>query len=82
MPEPLALGVLLSGSGTNLQALIDAIAAGRLHARIAVVVSNIPEALGVERPAATGSDRRGRPPRCAVARSLRRAWSRSCARTR
>jgi phosphoribosylglycinamide formyltransferase-1 len=47
--RPLALGVLLSGSGTNLQALIDAIAAGRLHARIAVVVSNIPEALGVER---------------------------------
>jgi phosphoribosylglycinamide formyltransferase-1 len=49
MPEPLALGVLLSGSGTNLQALIDAIAAGRLHARIAVVVSNVVDAGGVER---------------------------------
>lgn len=49
MPDPLALGVLLSGSGTNLQALIDAIAAGRLHARIAVVISNVPDALGLER---------------------------------
>jgi len=49
MPEPLALGVLLSGSGTNLQALIDAIAAGRLDARIAVVVSNVPDAAGLDR---------------------------------
>jgi phosphoribosylglycinamide formyltransferase-1 len=49
MPDPLALGVLLSGSGTNLQALIDAIAAGRLHARIAVVISNVADAGGVER---------------------------------
>lgn len=49
MPDPLALGVLLSGSGTNLQALIDAIAAGRLHARIAVVISNVTAAPGLER---------------------------------
>jgi phosphoribosylglycinamide formyltransferase 1 len=49
MPEPLALGVLLSGSGTNLQALIDAIAAGTLDARIAVVVSNVADAGGIER---------------------------------
>jgi phosphoribosylglycinamide formyltransferase-1 len=49
MPEPLALGVLLSGSGTNLQALIDAIAAGILDARIAVVVSNVPDAAGLDR---------------------------------
>jgi phosphoribosylglycinamide formyltransferase-1 len=54
MPEPLALGVLLSGSGTNLQALIDAIAAGRLHARIAVVISNVPSAGGLERAQAHG----------------------------
>ena len=33
------LGVLISGSGTNLQALIDAIAAGRLDASIELVVS-------------------------------------------
>jgi len=49
MPEPLALGVLLSGSGTNLQALIDAIDDGTLDARIAVVVSNVANAGGLER---------------------------------
>jgi phosphoribosylglycinamide formyltransferase-1 len=54
MPEPLALGVLLSGSGTNLQALIDAIAAGHLQARIAVVISNLPDAVGIERARRAG----------------------------
>jgi phosphoribosylglycinamide formyltransferase-1 len=54
MPEPLALGVLLSGSGTNLQALIDAIAAGRLRARIAVVISNVEGAGGVARARRAG----------------------------
>ena len=34
------LGVLISGRGSNLQALIDAIAGGRLDASIAVVISN------------------------------------------
>lgn len=54
MREPLALGVLLSGRGSNLQALIDAIAAGRLHARIAVVISNVAEAHGVARARGLG----------------------------
>jgi phosphoribosylglycinamide formyltransferase-1 len=49
MARQLALGVLLSGSGTNLQALVDAIAAGTLDARIAVVVSNDPGAQGLAR---------------------------------
>lgn len=49
MPDRLALGVLLSGSGTNLQALIDSIADGTLDAHIAVVVSNVADAGGVER---------------------------------
>jgi phosphoribosylglycinamide formyltransferase-1 len=49
MPDRLRLGVLLSGSGTNLQALIDAVTAGRLDATIAVVVSNVPDAAGLER---------------------------------
>ena len=40
------LGVLISGRGSNLQAIIDAIAEGRLRAEIAVVISNIPEAAG------------------------------------
>lgn len=49
MTRPLSLGVLLSGSGTNLQALIDAIAARELDARIAVVVSNDAAAHGLVR---------------------------------
>jgi len=43
------LAVLLSGRGSNLQAIIDAIAAGRLDAQICVVVSNDPEAYGLSR---------------------------------
>lgn len=49
MATPLALGVLLSGSGSNLQALIDAIDDGRLDARITVVVSNRADAYGLAR---------------------------------
>ena len=40
MPEPLRIGVLASGAGTTLQAVIDAIEAGELDATIAVVISN------------------------------------------
>ncbi|HEY2386860.1 MAG TPA: phosphoribosylglycinamide formyltransferase [Candidatus Binatia bacterium] len=54
MARPLRVGVLLSGSGTNLQAMIDAIAAGSLDARIAVVVSNDPAAQGLARAARHG----------------------------
>jgi len=43
------LGVLLSGRGSNLQAIIDAIERGALSAEIAVVVSNKQEAAGLER---------------------------------
>ena len=50
------LGVLISGRGSNLQALIDAIADRRLDARIAVVISNRPGAAGLERAAAAGID--------------------------
>lgn len=45
----LRIGVLASGRGSNLQALIDAIEAGTLDARIAVVISNKPEAQALER---------------------------------
>ena len=38
------LGVLASGGGTNLQAVIDACAAGRIDARISVVISDKAEA--------------------------------------
>lgn len=43
------LGVLLSGSGTNLQALIDAIARRELDASIELVVSSRPSAYGLQR---------------------------------
>lgn len=43
------LGVLISGRGSNLQSIIDAIASGRLHARIAVVISNRADAAGLQR---------------------------------
>lgn len=48
------LGVLVSGRGSNLQAIIDAIAAGRLQARIALVISNRPGAAGLDRARAAG----------------------------
>jgi len=43
------LGVLVSGGGSNLQALLDAIAARTLDAEIAVVISNVATAGGLER---------------------------------
>jgi phosphoribosylglycinamide formyltransferase 1 len=43
------IAVLLSGRGSNLQAILDAISAGRLDATIAVVVSNRAEAQGLVR---------------------------------
>jgi len=45
----LALGVLVSGSGTNLQAIIDAIDAGELDATVSVVISNRETARGLDR---------------------------------
>jgi phosphoribosylglycinamide formyltransferase-1 len=49
-----ALGVLISGRGSNLQAIVDAIREGRLRARIAVVVSNQAGAAGLARARAAG----------------------------
>ncbi len=43
------IGVLISGSGTNLQAIIDACEAGELEADIAVVISNHEGARGLVR---------------------------------
>ena len=43
------LGVLVSGSGSNLQAIIDNIEAGRLDARIKIIISNVPDVLSLER---------------------------------
>lgn len=51
MPQraPVKLGVLISGAGTNLQALIDAAGRGELRAEIRVVISNRAGAQGLER---------------------------------
>jgi folate-dependent phosphoribosylglycinamide formyltransferase PurN len=43
------LAILISGNGSNLQALIDAIKAGELEARIVTVVSNRRDAYGLVR---------------------------------
>lgn len=50
----LKLAVLISGRGSNLQALIDAAAAPDYPAEIVVVVSNRPDAQGLARAAAAG----------------------------
>ncbi len=52
--EPLKIGVLISGSGTNLQALIDRIADGSLNASIELVVSSRPSAYGLKRAEEAG----------------------------
>lgn len=52
--EPLKIGVLISGSGTNLQALIDRIADGSLNAKIELVVASRPSAKGLQRAEAAG----------------------------
>jgi len=43
------LGILISGSGTNLQAIIDRSESGDLHAEVVCVISNKAEAFGLER---------------------------------
>ncbi len=59
-PDPIfsrrRIGVLISGRGSNLQALIEAVADGRLDATIAVVISNREDAGGLERARRAGID--------------------------
>lgn len=52
--KPVNLGVLASGRGSNLQAIMDAIAEGRLDARVKVVVSDREEAMALERARKAG----------------------------
>lgn len=57
MPEragPLRVGVLVSGAGTVLQALIDACRRGDVPAEIVVVISNVPGSYALERARAAG----------------------------
>ena len=48
MADPLKLGILVSGSGSNLQSIIDNIEKGSLNASIEVVISNNSDAFGIE----------------------------------
>ena len=48
------IGVLVSGRGSNLQALVNAVHSGRLDARIAVVISNVADAPAVARAEQAG----------------------------
>ena len=72
------IGVLVSGRGSNLQALIDAVADGRLDATIAVVISNREDAAALERARNVGIEalyisHRGWPSRDDYDRALVRA---------
>ena len=49
MESPISIVVLISGSGSNLQAIIDNIAAGKINAQIAAVICNQADAYGLER---------------------------------
>lgn len=49
MERKLKIGVLISGSGTNLQAILDEASAGRLPVEVVLVVSSRPDAFGIER---------------------------------
>jgi phosphoribosylglycinamide formyltransferase 1 len=53
-PSATRLGVLISGSGTNLQAILDAVRAGTLTTEVAIVVSNVASAKGLDRARAAG----------------------------
>ena len=48
------LGILISGRGSNLQSIVDAIQSGELQATIAVVISDRPEAVGLLRAKEAG----------------------------
>ncbi len=58
MPTTCDVVVLISGSGSNLQALIDSSAGGENPARIRAVISNRADAYGLERAKAAGIDTR------------------------
>ena len=49
MADLLKLGVLISGNGSNLQSIIDHVEQGKLKAAIKIVISNNPDAFGIQR---------------------------------
>jgi len=55
MPEPLRIGVLASGEGTTLQAVLDACNSGALRAKVAAVISNNSGSGALRRAASGGA---------------------------
>jgi phosphoribosylglycinamide formyltransferase-1 len=53
-PQKRSVGVLISGRGSNLQALIDAGLAESFPARVTLVISNVPDAYGLARARSAG----------------------------
>jgi phosphoribosylglycinamide formyltransferase 1 len=79
---PLRVGVLVSGTGSVLQGLIDACRGGEVPAQIAVVVSNVPGAFALERARGAGIpavalDHRDFPSRAAFEAALRKTLDRA-----
>ena len=73
MPSPaLPVAVLVSGYGSNLQALLDARAAGRLPVDFRLVASDRPEAMGLERARHAGVRAEALPPGASADRA---AWN-------
>jgi phosphoribosylglycinamide formyltransferase 1 len=54
MSDLVNIGVLISGSGTNLQSILDACAGGKMKARVVCVISNKADAYGLERARKAG----------------------------
>ncbi len=52
--DPISIGVLISGGGSNLQSLIDQCQSGYIPGRITLVISNVADAFGLERAKKAG----------------------------
>jgi len=77
------IGVLLSGRGSNFEALADSVSAGRIpNAEISIVVSNKPNAPGLERAAARKIPARAIPPKASNAKPTTARSPPSCTNTK
>ena len=61
-PMTFRLGILISGRGSNLQSIVAATGKGRLPAKVAIVISDRPEAAGLPRAREAGIDARSMDP--------------------
>ena len=64
------LGILISGRGSNLQSIVAATSEGRLPAKVAIVISDRPEAAGLARAREAGIDARSMDPRDYAGRAV------------